>query len=121
DECHPRGRVPDAGDALVHLVAGQLPALARLRALGDLDLQLVGIDQVLGADAEARARHLLDGAAPEVTVGIGDVAPRLLAAFAGVAASAEPVHGDGQRLVGLGADAPEAHGAGHEPPDDGLE
>ena len=46
----------DAGDALVHLVAGELTALAGLGALGNLDLQLVGVDQVLGRDAEAGAR-----------------------------------------------------------------
>src|SRR5262249_59702298 len=121
DERHSRRRAADAGDAVVHLVAGELSALARLCALGDLDLQLVGVDQVLGADPEAGAGDLLDGAAPQVTVGVGDVAARLLAALAGVAAPAEAVHRDGQGLVRLGADAPEAHRPGDEAPDDGLQ
>ena len=43
---------------------GQLPAFAGLRALRDLDLQLVGVDQVVRGDAEAAGRDLLDGAAP---------------------------------------------------------
>ena len=33
----------------VDLVAGQLAALARLGALRDLDLDLVGVDQVVGS------------------------------------------------------------------------
>ena len=35
--------VAQAGDLVGHLVAGQLAALARLGALGHLDLQLVGV------------------------------------------------------------------------------
>ena len=45
-----------------HLVAGELAALARLRALGHLDLELVGEGAVLGRDAEAAGRDLLDAA-----------------------------------------------------------
>ena len=44
-------------------MAGKLAALAGLGALRHLDLQLVGIHQVIGGDAETRRRHLLDGAA----------------------------------------------------------
>ena len=50
-------------DFLVDLVTGQLAAFAGLGALGHLDLQLVGVDQVFAGDAEAAAGHLLDGAA----------------------------------------------------------
>ena len=42
-----------AGYQGVDLAAGKLPALARLRALRDLDLQHVGIDQVVRCDAKA--------------------------------------------------------------------
>ena len=45
---------------LVDLVAGQLAALAGLGALRHLDLQLVGVDQVVAGDAEAARGHLLD-------------------------------------------------------------
>ena len=40
--------------------------------------------------------------------------------FAGVRLAAEPVHGDGQRLVRLGADRAVGHGAGGEAPEDRL-
>ena len=49
--------VAHARDDLVHLVAGKLAALAGLGALRHLDLQLVGVDQVVGGDAEARRRR----------------------------------------------------------------
>ena len=45
---------------LVDLVAGQLAALAGLGALRHLDLQLVGVDQVLAGHAEAARGDLLD-------------------------------------------------------------
>src|SRR5215472_3474138 len=47
-------------DPRVHLVPGQLPALPRLGSLRHLDLQVVGVDQVLAGYPEPAARHLLD-------------------------------------------------------------
>jgi hypothetical protein len=55
-----RHREAQAGDVFGHLVARQLAAFARLGALRHLDLDLVGRIQVLGGDAEAARRHLLD-------------------------------------------------------------
>lgn len=52
--------VAQPGDQFVDLVAGQLAALAGLGALGDLDLQHLGIDQVFRGHAEAAGGHLLD-------------------------------------------------------------
>ncbi len=57
DQRHSRLRVPETGDLLGHLVAGQLPALARLRALRDLDLELLGDGGVRRRDAEAARRR----------------------------------------------------------------
>ena len=50
----PGRRVAGLGDDRVDLVPGQLAAFAGLGALRDLDLQLVGVDQVVRRDAEAR-------------------------------------------------------------------
>ncbi len=55
----------------------------------------------------------------EVAVGVGGEALGVLAALAGVGLPAEPVHGDGQGLVGLGRDRPVGHGPGGEPLHDG--
>ena len=118
DEPDARGRVPRLGDPRIDLLARQLTALARLGALRHLDLEVVGVDEVFARHAEAPGRDLLDGAAPQIAVGIGQVAVVVLAAFAGVGTTAEAVHGDGQRLVRLFRDRAVAHGAGVEPLDD---
>ncbi len=113
DQLHAGDGVAHAGDDLVHLAAGELAALAGLGALGDLDLKLVGVDQVVGGDAEAARGHLLDGAAAPVAEAL-----LVFAALAGVGAAAEAVHGDGEGLVRLLADGAERHGAGREALDD---
>ena len=118
DQADARRRVAHAGDVLVDLVAGQLAALPGLGALGHLDLDVVGVDQVLGGDAEPARGHLLDRRAHGIAVGQRLEAVALLAALAGVGAAADAVHGDGQRGVGLAADRAEAHGAGGEALDD---
>ena len=112
---------PDAGrrvaglrDPRPHLVAGQLAALAGLGALGHLDLQVVGVHQVLGGDAEPSAGDLLDGRAAGRVVQPLDV----LAALAGVGLAAEAVHRDREGLVRLGRDRAVRHRAGGEPLDD---
>ena len=113
-----RGRVADPGDVVVDLVARELAALAGLGALGHLDLELVGVDQVVDRDPEASRGDLLDRRAAQIAVGVGDVARRILAALAGVGAGADPVHRDRQRLVRLAAERAEAHRAGGEALDD---
>ncbi len=74
DQADARRGVAHAGDVLVHLVAGQLAALAGLGALRHLDLDVVGVDQVLGGDAEPAGRDLLDGRAHRIAVGQRHVA-----------------------------------------------
>ena len=113
-------RVAHPADVVVDLVAGQLAALAGLGALRHLDLQVGGVRQVVGRDAEAAGGDLLDRALSRVAVGVGLVAVVVLAALAGVAAGADAVHGDRHRLVRLAADRAEGRGAGGEAPDDLL-
>ena len=62
DQPDARRGVPDLGDPRVDLVAGELPALAGLGALGHLDLDVVGVDQVLAGDPEPARGDLLDRA-----------------------------------------------------------
>ena len=118
DQTHARRAVPDAGDFLVDLVAGQLAPFARLGALRHLDLQFLRVDQVLAGHAEASAGHLLDGAIAAVAVGVELIAGRVFAPFAGVALGAQPIHGDRQRLVGFFRDRPVRHRARGKPFDD---
>ena len=93
--------VAHLGNPLVHLVAGELATFAGLGPLGHLDLQLVGIRQVMRCHAEARRRHLLDGRAHGIAVGHFFVAHGVLAALTGVAFAANAVHGNGQGAVRL--------------------
>ena len=51
---------PERRDVGGRLATGQLAALAGLAALGDLDLELVGVDEVVGGHAEAGRGDLLD-------------------------------------------------------------
>src|SRR5208282_1214895 len=57
---------------------------------------------------------LLDRAAAPIAVGIALEARGILAALAGVALAADPVHRDGEVLVRLLADRAERHCAGFE-------
>ena len=117
DQPHARRRVPRPRDPRVDLVARELAALAGLGALGHLDLDVVGVGEVLRRHAEPPGRHLLDRAAAlGVVQAVG-----VLAALAGVGLGAEPVHRDGQRLVRLLADRAVGHRPGREPLDDGLD
>ena len=113
-----RRGVPHFRDPRVDLVSGKLAALARLGALRHLDLQLVGIDQILAGDTEASRRDLLDRAALRVAVRHGQEALRILTALARVGAAAEAIHRDGQRLVRFLADRAVGHRARREPLDD---
>src|SRR5690606_17324127 len=80
DEADTRRRVPGLADPRVDLGAGQLTALTRLGALRHLDLDVVGVDQILRRDPEPTRRDLLDRRTP-----FGVVEPaRILAALTGV-------------------------------------
>ena len=100
DELHAGLGMSEAGDQACDLDPGELAALARLRALRDLDLQLVGALQVARGDAEAGRGDLLDAVvmshAVTVVVGVG-----VFAALARVGAGTDLVHRDGERLVRL--------------------
>ena len=118
DQADARRAVTRLGDEVVNFVAGKLAPFARLGPLGHLDLDLDGVRQIIGGHAEAAAGNLLDRAVARVAVGVASETGGVLAPFSRVASSADPVHGDGQRLMGLLADAAEAHGAGAEALDD---
>ena len=86
------------------LATGQLAALAGLRALGDLDLELVGAGEVRGGHAEPRRGDLLDPGVVAPAVGRRGVPGRVLAALAGVRGAAGALDPDGQGLVRLRAE-----------------
>src|SRR4029079_8987132 len=77
DQADAGRRVPRLGDPRVHLVTRELAALTGLGALRHLDLQVVGVRQVLGRDAEPAGGNLLDRRTPRWIV----QTVRILAAF----------------------------------------
>ena len=118
DQLDPRHRVAQPGDEIGHLVRRELAAFARLGALHDLDLQLLGPHQILGGDPEPGGRHLLDAVVGPVPIAQAVIVLRVLAAFAGVGAGAHPVHGDRERRVRLGRQRSEGHRRRDEAPAD---
>ena len=121
NQTHTRGGVTGLGHPRIDLGARQLAALTGLGALGHLDLKLLGVDQVLAGHAKAPRRHLLDGGVLRIAVGQGSEALGVFATFTGVGLAAQPVHGDGQSLVGLLGNGTIAHRAGLEALHDGLD
>ena len=63
---------------------------------------------------------MFDGALFRVAIGHEVIAFGVFAAFAGIAFSADAVHGDGQGFMGFLADRAIAHGAGFEATYDGF-
>ncbi|AJX01694.1 hypothetical protein BM45_3124 [Burkholderia mallei] len=146
DEADARHRVAQLADVFGHLVARQLAAFARLRALRHLDLDLVGRREILGRHTEAARCDLLDLRAQRIAFLQRDVAHDLvadhrfqrvadldrnaaqlvaiavlvLAAFARVRLAADAVHRDRERRMRLGADRAERHRARREALDDLL-
>ena len=94
DQADARRRMADAGDVFVDLTSGQFAAFAGFRALHDLDLQLVGVRQIVDRDAEPAAGDLFDRGALRVAVRQRNEADRVFAAFAGVRFAADAVHRD---------------------------
>ncbi len=136
DERDAGGGAAQPGDVRGDLVAGQLAALARLGALGDLDLELLGAGQIGGGDAEAAGGDLADlrggpvavleplqvreprRAALGVDVVDDGVPLGVLPALARVGAPVDARHGDGDGLVRLARERAERHAAGAEAPQD---
>ena len=107
----------NAGDEAGDLVPGNLAAFAGLAPLGNLDLQLLGHREIAGRDPEPSGGDLLDLGVRDVRTIL--VVPGLvLAAFTGVGAGAEPVHGDRERAVRLRTQRAERHRGYDEPLDD---
>ena len=110
-----RRGVPCLGNLGENLAPRQFAAFTRLGALSHLDLQFLGVDEVIARHTKPAGRDLFDGAVLGIAVGHRHVTFRIFAAFAGVALAPEPVHGDGQRFVRLLADRAVAHRARLEP------
>src|SRR5579864_1921285 len=118
NQTHARNRVTQTRDDVVDLVAGKLAAFAGLGALGHLDLEFIGVDEVIRGDAETCGGNLLDRAAARIAVGIGLEALFVFSALAGIGFAANAVHRNGESLVRFFTNRSERHRAGGEAFDD---
>ncbi len=119
DVGHARLASAEGRDVGRRLAAGQMAAFAGLRALGDLDLELLRANEVGGGHAEARRGDLLDPRVTTLSVRSRRVPGRILPALAGVRGTAGALHADRHRLVRLGRERADAHGGGDEASADG--
>src|SRR5258708_2768774 len=110
--------VADAGDVFADFLRGQLAALTGLGALGHFDFEFFSVDEIIRGDSKTPRSDLLDlvGRGRLEAIGMG-----IFAAFAGIAAATELIHGQGQGAVRCGAERAEGHRLGAETLDDGRE
>ena len=93
-------------------MTGQLTALTRLGTLGHLDLQLIGIGQVMAGHTKATGGHLLDTREHGVAIFQRLEADRVFTTLTTVALAAQAVHGHGQGGVRFPGNRTKGHGAG---------
>ena len=89
----------------------QLTALTGLRALCHLDLQVVGVHQVLARDTKTARRDLLNRRTLRVAACGRDQALRILTAFTSVALAANSVHCNSKRFVNFSRNGAITHSA----------
>src|SRR4029077_12662539 len=84
-----RSGVADARDVFTDFLRGQLAAFAGFRALGHLDFELFGVDEIISGDSKTSRGHLLDfvGRGGLEAVGLG-----IFTTFTGIATATELVH-----------------------------
>ena len=99
---------------LVYFKARQLTAFTRFGPLCHFDLYFIGIHQILRCYAETSRSYLLDGATQTGSVFAGRKACAVFASLTCVAASVNPVHGNGHCLMRFFADRPVTHGTRHK-------
>ena len=114
DQSHSGRRPPRGRNRLVDFVARQLATFARLCPLSHLDLDLIGIGQVIGGDAKTSRGNLFDRRPSQVSRIVLCKAAIVLASLAGVTFTADSIHGDRQSLVSFGRDRTETHRTGAE-------
>ena len=111
DEADAGGGAAGLGNRRIYFRAGQLAAFAGLRTLGHLDLDFFRAREVFRRDAETSGGDLFDRGVFRIAVGHRDETRGIFAAFPGVGATADAVHGDRKRLVRLGGDGAVGHGS----------
>lgn len=120
DQSDAGGTVANAGNVLIDFGAGKLTPFAGFGTLRDLDLEFIGIGEIVDRHTKSPGGDLLDGGTFGIAVGEWLEADGIFATFTRIAFPFEAVHGHGDGFMGLGADRAEAHCTGAEASDDEL-
>ena len=104
---HAWHRIAQSRNQVVDFAAWQLPALSGLGTLSYLDLEHLGIHQIVRRHTEAARRDLFDFGDPVGTKAVG-----IFTALAAVRACTDLIHPHGQRLMGLWRQRPQGHTGG---------
>ena len=99
DQAHTRSGAACLGDLWQHLVPRELATFTGLSALDDLNLDLVGVDQVITGHAETTGSDLLDGGTAAVAVFVWSETIWVFATFTGVGLAADAVHRNREGFV----------------------
>ena len=104
-----RYRVTSACNDFIDLETRQLTTLARLGTLSNLDLNFVGINEILGSYTKTTRSHLLDCASCACAILARCKTSGILAAFTGITASTNFVHSNGNRFMRFLTDRTKRH------------
>src|SRR5581483_6560283 len=99
-------------------MTGKLTAFAGFGALSDLDLQFIGVDQVMRRHAKTSGCNLFNGATARIATGQWNEARFVFAAFACIGTATNAIHCNRNRFMRFGADGAERHRSGSEALDD---
>ena len=106
-----RDGVTHTGHKFVHLAGRELTAFTGLCALSHLNLQILGMTEIVDRDTETARCNLADGGTANFTVRPRSIAIRVFTTFTAVAHGSHAVHGDSDGFVSFGAQGAKAHGA----------
>jgi hypothetical protein len=114
NEADTRSGVTGLSDRARDLVAGKLTTLTRLSTLSHLDLELIGISEVVGGNTETSRSNLLDSGAHSITVLHAQATLGIFTTFTSVGLATQTVHGDSKGRVRLHGDGTVRHGTGNK-------
>ena len=94
NERHAGHRIAKPRNELIDLAARQLTTLTRLRPLGHLNLQHLGVDQIMRRHAKSAGGDLLD-----FGYAVGAKPAGILSALTTIGSGANLIHTHGERLM----------------------
>ena len=116
DQANPWCGIADPGDVFINLSTRQFPAFTGLGTLGNLDLDFVCVRKIPGGNSKTTRSHLFDRRALEIAVGKWLEPLRILTTLPCITLTAQAIHCNRERFMGLGRDGSKTHGTSTKPP-----